>query len=89
MSRLLKSRLILIVLLLGMFVGVGTAVAQTDNELDLSLRRDFGTGIGNNPQLHLWQHSRAHHALHCDPHHHYCHWRAVPQFVDCQPGAQR
>ena len=50
MSRLSKSWLILIVLLLGMLVGMGTAVAQTDNELDLGLSRDFGTGIGNNIQ---------------------------------------
>jgi hypothetical protein len=50
MSRLSKSWLLLIVLLLGMLVGMGTAVAQTDNELDLGLSRDFGTGIGNNIQ---------------------------------------
>jgi hypothetical protein len=50
MTRLSKSWLILIALLLGMLVGVGTAVAQTNNELDLGLSRDFGTGIGNNIQ---------------------------------------
>jgi hypothetical protein len=50
MSRLSKSWLLLIVLLLGMLVGMGTAVAQSDNELDLGLSRDFGTGIGNNIQ---------------------------------------
>ncbi len=50
MTRLSKSWLILITLLLGILVGVGTAVAQTDNELDLGLSRDFGTGIGNNIQ---------------------------------------
>ena len=37
MTRLSKSWLILITLLLGMVVGVATAVAQSDNELDLGL----------------------------------------------------
>ncbi|MAU00504.1 MAG: hypothetical protein CL608_25455 [Anaerolineaceae bacterium] len=50
MTRPSKSWLILIILLLGIVVGAGTAVAQADNELDLGLSRDFGTGIGNNIQ---------------------------------------
>ncbi len=50
MTRLPKSWLILISLFLGMLVGAGTAVAQSNNELELRLNRDFGTGIGSNIQ---------------------------------------
>jgi hypothetical protein len=50
MIRPSKSWLVLIIVLLGMVPGVATAVAQTNNELSLSLSRDFGTGIGNNIQ---------------------------------------
>ena len=50
MTRLSKNWQFLILLLVGMLVGVGTAVAQSDNELDLGLSRDFGTGIGSNIQ---------------------------------------
>lgn len=50
MTRLSKNWLILLILLSGMMVGWETAVAQTENELDLGLSRDFGTGIGNNIQ---------------------------------------
>lgn len=50
MIRPSKSWLLLVIFLLGIMVGVGTAVAQSDNELDLGLSRDFGTGIGSNIQ---------------------------------------
>jgi hypothetical protein len=33
-----------------MLVGLGTAVAQTENELELGLSRDFGAGFGTNIQ---------------------------------------
>lgn len=50
MIRPSKSRLILIIWLLSMVLGAGTAVAQTNNALSLKLSRDFGTDLGNNIQ---------------------------------------
>jgi hypothetical protein len=50
MTRLFKSWLVLTIALFGMVIGAGTAVAQTDNALSLSLSRDFGAGFGNSIQ---------------------------------------
>ena len=45
-----KSWALIFVILLSIFGGLGTAVAQEENQLTLSLSRDFGTGLGNNIQ---------------------------------------
>ena len=46
-----RRRLLLFsLILLAALISVGTAVAQSDNELRLTLSRDFGTGLGNNIQ---------------------------------------
>lgn len=50
MTRLWQSRLSLMALLFGLVVGVRTAAAQADEELTLSLSRDFGAGFGTNIQ---------------------------------------
>ena len=45
-----KSWALIFVILLSIFGGLGTAVAQEENQLTLRLSRDFGTGLGNNIQ---------------------------------------
>lgn len=49
MSRRISWALFIIILL-SLFGGLGTAVAQEDNTFSISLRRDFGAGFGNNIQ---------------------------------------